>query len=108
MAKSKALIAAETRIAELEAKVAALEARISVAKTVFRNQRDHIGALESQLNARGAVKVMPAEQQPPKAAPVAVVTRYTKRDGTVIEKVRIGNRATERVISGAIETGAHA
>ena len=105
MAKSKALVTAEARIAELEAKVAALEARVSVAKTVYRNQRDHIGALESQLNARGATKVMP---HPANIAPVVVVTHYTKRDGSVVEKTRIGNRATERVISGAIETGAHA
>lgn len=100
MAKSKALIAAETRIAELEATNAALLARLEVAKTVFRNQRVHISNIEAQLNSVGAVKHMPVQPAVPKQ-PVVVVTRYTKRDGSVMEKTRIGSRASERVISPA-------
>lgn len=47
MAKSKALIAAEQRIA-------ALEARIAVATEVYRNQKVRIAELEAALNTRGA------------------------------------------------------
>ena len=46
MAKSKALIAAE-------AKIAALEARIAVAKTVYMDQKAKIAELEAALAAAG-------------------------------------------------------
>lgn len=84
MAKSKALIAAE-------AKIAALEARIAVAKTVYLNQKAHIAELEAALNTRGV-----------KAAPAPVVTTYTDRCGHVWEKTRVGNRATAHLVEAAV------
>lgn len=84
MSKSKALIAAEQRIA-------ALEARIAVAKDVYLNQKARIAELEAALNTRG---VKPAAS----AAPV--ISRYTDHCGRVWEKTRVGNRATSRQVSG--------
>jgi hypothetical protein len=81
MSKSKALIAAE-------AKIAALEARIAVAKTVYLDQKAHIAELEAALNTRG---VKPA-------APAPIVSHYTDRCGRVWEKTRVGNRATSRLV----------
>jgi len=80
MSKSKALIAAET-------KIAALEARIELATIVWRDQKAQIAALEAALNTRG---VKPAAI---KHQPVPVVTRFTKADGSVWEKIRTGNTA---------------
>lgn len=82
MAKSKALIAAE-------AKIAALEARIAVAKTVYMSQKTRIEELEAALNTRG-VKV---------AAPAPIVTYYTDREQRVWEKTRVGNRTTSQLIA---------
>lgn len=79
MAKSKALVAAE-------AKIAALEARLEVATQVYRAMKVQLAHAEAQLNARGAQKV----------APAPTVTQFTRRDGVVMEKVRIGNRAVIR------------
>lgn len=87
MAKSKTLIAAEE-------KIAALEARLVVATEVYRNQRAHIAELEAQLNARGAQKVAPATTE-------CVVTRFTTRAGVVMEKRRVGNRAVIRPVQAA-------
>jgi len=84
MAKSKALIAAE-------AKIAALEARIAVAKDVYMSQKARIAELEAALNTRG---VKPA-------APAPVVTHYTDHCGRVWEKVRVGNRATSHLVAEA-------
>ena len=84
MAKSKALIAAE-------AKIAALEARIAVAKTVYMSQKARIAELEAALNTRGVKPAAPA-------APV--VTHYTDRCGRVWEKTRVGNYATSRQVGG--------
>ena len=84
MSKSKALIAAE-------AKIAALEARISVAAEVYRNQRARIAELEAALNTRG---VKPATVEPK-------VSRYTDRAGRVWEKTRVGNHATSRLVEVA-------
>ena len=81
MTKSKALIAAE-------AKIAALEARIAVAKTVYLNQKARIAKLEAALNTRG---VKPA-------APAPVISHYTDRCGRVWEKARVGNNATSRLV----------
>ena len=89
MSKSKALIAAET-------KVAALEARIAVAKTVYMSQKARIAELEAALNTRG-VKAVPAA---PSAEPAPVVTHYTDHCGRVWEKTRVGNRATSRQVGG--------
>lgn len=84
MSKSKALIAAE-------AKIAALEARIAVAKTVYMSQKARIAELEAALNTRGV-----------KAAPAApIVSHYTDHCGRVWEKTRVGNRATSRQVAGA-------
>ena len=88
MAKSKALIAAE-------AKIAALEARIAVAKTVYMSQKARIAELEAALNTRG-VKTAPAA---PSAEPAPVVTHYTDHCGRVWEKTRVGNRATSQPIA---------
>jgi uncharacterized coiled-coil protein SlyX len=79
MAKSKALIAAEQRIA-------ALEARLSVATQVFKDQRATIRELEAKLNTRGVIATATEFVAP-------IVTRYTKADGSVWEKTRVGNRA---------------
>ena len=81
MSKSKALIAAE-------AKIAALEARIAVATEVYRNQKARIAELEAALNTRGV--------KPTRAAPT--VTHYTDRAGRVWEKTRVGNQATSRLV----------
>lgn len=88
MAKSKALVAAE-------AKIAALEARIAVAKTVYLNQKAHIAELEAALNTRGVKPAVPA-------APAPVVTQYTDHCGRVWEKTRVGNRATSRLVEEAV------
>ena len=88
MAKSKALIAAE-------AKIAALEARITVAKTVYLNQRARITELEAALNTRG-VKATPAA---PSTEPAPAVSYYTDRCGRVWEKIRVGNNAMLRPIA---------
>ena len=84
MAKSKALIAAE-------AKIAALEARIAVAKDVYLNQKARIAKLEAALNTRGVKPAAPA-------APV--ISHYTDRCGRVWEKTRVGNNATSRQVGG--------
>lgn len=84
MSKSEALIAAE-------AKIAALEARIAVATEVYRNQKARIAELEAALNTRGV--------KPTCAAPT--VTRYTDRTGRVWEKTRVGNQATSRLVEVA-------
>lgn len=111
MAKSKALIAAEQRITELEAhnaeaeqhivdlmgRIAALEARVTVAKGVYLNQKAHIAELEAALNTRG-VKAAPAA---PSAKPAPVISHYTDRHGQVWEKIRVGNRATSRLVAEA-------
>ena len=92
MSKSKALIAAE-------AKIAALEARIAVAKSVYMSQKARIAELEAALNTRG-VKAAPAAPSA-KPAPAPVVTRYTDRCGRVWEKTRAGNRATSHLVAEA-------
>ena len=84
MSKSKALIAAEQRITELEA-------RIAVAKDVYLNQKARIAELEAALNTRG---VKPA-------APAPVISHYTDHCGRVWEKTRVGNRATSRQVQSA-------
>lgn len=94
MAKSKALVAAE-------AKIAALEARIAVAKTVYLNQKDHIAELEAALNTRGVKPAVPAAPAPA-PAPAPIVSHYTDRCGRVWEKTRVGNRATSRLVEEAV------
>jgi hypothetical protein len=85
MARSKALIAAEQRIA-------ALEARLSVATQVFKDQRATIRELEAKLNTRGVVATATESVAP-------IVTRYTKADGSVWEKTRVGNRASSHQVN---------
>ena len=89
MAKSKALIAAEARIVELEAALAGAQARLQVAREVFRNQRTHIGNLEAALNTRG---------EKPSRVISPVVSHYTDCAGRVWEKTRVGNRASSRLV----------
>lgn len=93
MAKSKALIAAE-------AKIAALEARIAVAKTVYMDQKARIAELEAALNTRG-VKAAPAAPSAKPAAPAPIVSHYTDRCGRAWEKTRVGNRATSHLVAEA-------
>lgn len=90
------LATANTRIAELEAALAARDARIAVATTVFKDQRALIRTLEAKLNTRGVVATT-APRTEHTIAPI--VTRFTKGDGTVWEKTRIGNRAVSREIT---------
>lgn len=99
MAKSKALIAAEARIAELEARVAELEARLENAKGFFRAQREEIAALK----AGAAIAVA----QRSAAKPVPVVTRWTDNQGRVWEKTRIGAKASSRLVDEAVSEVAH-
>ena len=95
MAKSKALIAAEARIAELEAALAGAQARLQVAREVFRNQRTHIAELEAALNTRGGKPCVAAK---PVRVITPVVTHYTDRFGRVWEQTRVGNRASSRLV----------
>ena len=92
--KSAALIAAE-------AKIAALEARLVIARDVYREQKARIAELEAALNTRGAKTV--AIKPQPKAAPQPVVTYFVRRDGTRCEKVRVGNRAVTREMPRGVE-----
>ena len=99
MAKSKALIASEARVAELEARVAELEARLENAKGFFRAQREEIAALK----AGAAIAVA----QRSAAKPVPVVTRWTDNQGRVWEKTRIGAKASSRLVDEAAPEAAH-
>ena len=99
MAKSKALIAAEARIAELEARMAELEARLENAKGFFRAQREEIATLK----AGAAI----AAAQRSAAKPVPVVTRWTDNQGRVWEKTRIGAKASSRLVDEAAPEAAH-
>ena len=97
MAKSKALIAAEARIAELEAALAAANtaldaanARIDNAKVFFRAQREEIATLK----AGAAIAV--AQRSAAKSVPV--VTRWTDLQGRVWEKTRVGAKASSRIV----------
>ena len=62
MAKSRALVAAEQRIA-------ALEARLSVASETFRNQKLRIAQLEAQLATPGRAAVQHFGQRTVKRYP---------------------------------------
>lgn len=95
MAKSKALIADEARIAELETALAGAQARIQVAREVYRNQKVRIGNLEAALNARGG---KPCVAPKPVRVVTPVVSHYTDRFGRVWEQTRVGNRATSRLV----------
>lgn len=85
MAKSKALIAAE--------------ARLSIARQVYINQRARIAELEALLATRGHIATPRAEAAP-------VVSRFTRRDGSVWEKTRLGNQTRSRCVQPAIISGA--
>ena len=80
MARSKALLASDARIA-------ALEARLSVAAQVYRDQRATIRELEAKLATRGVIAHSDY-------VPTPIVTRFVKADGSVWEKTRVGNRAS--------------
>lgn len=79
MARSKALIASDARIA-------ALEARLNVAAQVYRTQRATIRELEAKLATRGVIATQHVI--------TPITTRFTKADGSVWEKTRVGNHAT--------------
>ena len=91
MAKSTALLAAEARIA-------ALEAQLKIANEVCANQRTEIAAQAARLEKAAACyreqRTQLYELREQLAAPVApqrIVKRYQKRDGSVWESVRVGN-----------------
>ena len=86
MAKSKTLIAAEERIA-------ALEARIVVATQVYKNQQARIAELEAKLATRGVIA--PA----PKAAPVTKTWHWTDRYGVEWISTRTGNQTRSRPVA---------
>ena len=99
MAKSTALLAAEARIAALEAQlkianevcanqrteIATQAARLEKATEVYRSQRARIAELESQL----AAPVAPQRYQ----------RRYQKRDGSIWECVREGDITRHRRVA---------
>lgn len=88
MAKSKALVAAELRIAALEAQVLALEAKVSVARTCYRALRDSV---------REVQHAQPAPVVEDRTSTSPVVTRYRDALGREWIKTRFGNRATSRL-----------
>lgn len=85
--KSQALIAAEARIA-------ALEARLTIARDVYRAQRAQIAELEAQLNTRGVKGTVVGVRKQPEST----VTTFTRRDGVTCERIRTGNRAVVREV----------
>lgn len=98
MAKSKALIAAEARIAELEPllaqrdeRIAALESKVSLARTLYRKLRDDITPV-----------VRPSPQPRSCAHAVTpVVTQFYDAQGRLWIKTRIGGRATSRLANAS-------
>lgn len=84
MAKSKAVSA-------LEAHVIALEAKLDLARVTYRAQKARIAELEGLLATRGHIATKPVVAQP-------TVTRFTKRDGSLWESTRLGNRTVSRAI----------
>ena len=98
MAKSKALIAAELRIATLEATVAALEAKVSLARTLYRALRDSVREVQHAPVAPVSTPVstpVAMRQQP-------IVTRYRDALGREWIKTRIGNRASSRLADAPV------
>ena len=79
--KSQALI-------DAEAKIAALEARLSIARTVYRDQKSRIAELEAALATRGT-KPAVAESK---------VSYFTKADGTTWQRTQCGARAVLRQV----------
>ena len=77
-----------TTTAQLNEKIAALEARLTVAKTVYRDQKSRIAELEAQLAARGAAKVVPP------AAPR--VWEWLRADGTLMVSTKVGNKTVSK------------
>ncbi len=111
--KSQALIAAE-------AKIAALEARLEIAREVFRNQRARINELEAalaesamalqddceQAQANAAQRAYHVAARPAATKPVApVITRFVRRDGVTCERTRYGNRSVVREVSSCSVPG---
>lgn len=90
MAKSTALLAAEARIA-------ALEAQLKIANEVCANQRTEIATQAARLEKAAAcyreqrTQLYELREQPALGAPQRIVKRYQKRDGSVWESVRVGN-----------------
>lgn len=101
MAKSTALLAAEARIA-------ALEAQLKIANEVCANQRADLAAQAARLEKAAACyreqRTQLCELFAQLAAPVApqpIVKRYQKRDGSIWECVREGNTARHRCVEPA-------
>ena len=101
MAKSTALLAAEARIA-------ALEAQLKVANEVCANQRADLAAQAARLEKAAACyreqRTQLYELREQLAAPVApqrIVKRYQKRDGSIWESVRVGNTTRHHRVTEA-------
>lgn len=90
MAKSTALLAAEARIA-------ALEAQLKIANEVCANQRTEIATQAARLEKAAAcyreqrTQLYELRERPAPGAPQRIVKRYQKRDGSIWESVRVGN-----------------
>ena len=85
---------ARTTLASLETKIAALEARLALAAECYRNQKQQIAALEAQLAARGAAKVIPRPAE-------SKTWTWQKRDGSVWESTRTGTQVRSRCVQAA-------
>lgn len=100
MAKSTALLAAEARIA-------ALEAQLKVANEVCANQRADLAAQAARLEKAAAcyreqrTQLYELREQPAPGAPQRFVKRYQKRDGSIWESVRVGNTTRHHRVADA-------
>lgn len=100
MAKSTALLAAEARIA-------ALEAQLKIANEVCANQRTEIATQAARLEKAAAcyreqrTQLYELREQPAPGAPQRIVKRYQKRDGSIWESVRVGNTTRHHRVAEA-------
>ena len=98
MAKSTALLAAEARIA-------ALEAQLKIANEVCANQRADLAAQAARLEKAAAcyreqrTQLYELRERPAPVAPQRIVKRYQKRDGSVWESVRVGSTTRHRCVA---------
>jgi hypothetical protein len=76
-----ALVAAET-------KVAALEARLVIARDVYRAQKARIAELEAALNTRGSKPIVV-----PRAKAEVKTSYFVKQDGTTWQRRTLGTRS---------------
>lgn len=101
MRKSKILIAAEARIAALEAQVLALEAKLSLGRTLYVALRDSVRSVEHAAPA--APRTTCAAPRAAGLGAMPVVTRYQDALGRTWIKTRTGNRASSRLADAPID-----